>query len=465
MRAFYLALLVLGISQPLLLGSPKLSEQDQAFLDDLQRRTFNYFWELTPATHGLTPDRSPSPSMSSIAAVGFALTAYPLGIERGYITRDQAVERTLRTLRFFSSAPQGSAHTGTAGHRGFFYHFLSSDKGLRYRTNELSTIDTALLMGGVLFAGEYFNQEDSQETEIRHLADTLYRRVEWNWFQREDHLMAHGWTPEKGMLTHAYQGYNEAMILYLLAMGSPTYPIDPRAWEAYTQSYFWGTFHGEEHVQFGSLFGHQYSHLWIDFRGIQDPYMREKGLDYFENSARATRSQRAYAIANPLGWNDYGKNIWGLSACDGPINAVIEHRGETRQLHTYLARGASTQWTADDGTLTPTAVGGSMPFAPEICLPTLKAMKEKYGKALYSTYGFLDSFNPSLKKPLKNLGHGQVLETQGWFDTDYLGIDQGPILLMIENWRTEFLWKTMRKNPYLKKGLLRAGFQGGWLSK
>jgi hypothetical protein len=130
-----------------------------------------------------------------------------------------------------------------------------------------------------------------------------------------------------------------------------------------------------------------------------------------------------------------------------------------------LARGASTQWTADDGTLTPTAVGGSMPFAPEICLPTLKAMKEKYGKALYSTYGFLDSFNPSLKKPLNNLGHGQVVEAQGWFDTDYLGIDQGPILLMIENWRTELLWKTMRKNPYLKKGLLRAGFQGGWLSK
>lgn len=441
----------------------QLSPEDTAFVDDLQRRTFDYFWELTPSENGLTPDRGPRDSFSSIAAVGFALTAYPIGVERGYITRSAAVDRTLTTLQFFSKAPQGEAENGMAGHRGFFYHFLTSDTGVRYRTNELSTIDTALLMSGVLFAGSYFDQESAEETEIRKLADTLYASVEWDWMQREDGLIAHGWKPERGVLPHAYEGYNEAMILYVLALGSPTHPVRAEAWESYTKSYLWEDFYGETHAQFSPLFGHQYSHVWIDFREIQDPYMKAKGLDYFENSARATRSQRAYAMANPMGWKDYGETIWGLTACDGPVNAKLEYQGETRQFMTYSARGASGKRIRDDGTLAPTAVGGSMPFAPEICLPALQAMKSRYGDALYSKYGFLDCFNPSFNFTEVKLGHGKIVEGKGWFDTDYLGIDQGPILTMVENWRTEFIWKITRKNAHIQKGLKRAGFAGGWL--
>lgn len=444
-------------------AAPKLTPEDTAFVDDLQRRTFDYFWELTPKENGLTPDRGPRKSFSSIAAVGFALTAYPIGVERDYITRTAAAERTLTTLQFFSKAPQGEAEKGMAGHRGFFYHFLTSDTGERYRTNELSTIDTALLMSGVLFAAEYFDQESAQETEIRKFAHSLYRSVEWDWMQREDGLIAHGWKPERGVLPHAYEGHNEAMILYVLALGSPTHPVKAEAWESYTKTHLWEEFYGETHAQFSPLFGHQYSHVWIDFRGIKDPYMKAKGIDYFENSARATRSQRAYAIDNPMDWKDYGETIWGLTACDGPVNAKLEYQGETRQFMTYSARGASGKRIRDDGTLAPTAAGGSMPFAPEICLPALQAMKARYGDALYAEYGFLDCFNPSFNFTEVELGHGKIVEGKGWFDTDYLGIDQGPILTMVENWRTEFIWKIMRENAYIQNGLRRAGFTGAWL--
>ena len=316
-----------------------------------------------------------------------------------------------------------------------------------------------------LFAAEYFDRNEAQEAKIRSLADALYRGVQWDWMQREDGLIAHGWKPERGVLPHAYEGYNEAMILYVLALGSPTHPVEPRAWEAYTKSYVWEDFHGEAHLQFSPLFGHQYSHVWIDFRGIQDPYMKAKGIDYFENSARATRSQRAYAIANPMGWKDYGENVWGLTACDGPVNARLEYNGTVRQFQTYSARGASGKRVRDDGALAPTAVGGSLPFAPDICLPAMKAMKARYGEALYSKYGFLDCFNPSFNYPDVKLGHGRLVEGKGWFDTDYLGIDQGPILTMIENWRAEFVWKTMCKNAYVRGGLKKAGFTGGWLKQ
>ncbi len=351
-----------------------------------------------------------------------------------------------------------------AGHRGFYYHFLDAESGTRYRTNELSSIDSALLMAGVLFAGEYFSRDETMDTEIRTLAESLYRRVEWDWLQREDGLIGHGWKPERGFIPHAYEGYNEAMILYLLALGSPTHPVRDDAWASYTKSYRWGIFHGEApHLQFSPLFGHQYSHVWIDFRGIQDAFMQTKGIDYFENSARATRAQRAYAIANPMGWKGYGENVWGLTACDGPVNAKLAYQGNLRQFQTYSARGASGIRIRDDGTIAPTAAGGSMPFAPDICLQALKTMKEKFGNDLYAEYGFLDCFNPSFTFTDVKLGHGRVIEGKGWFDTEYLGIDQGPILTMIENWRTELVWKLMRKNRHIRRGLKRAGFSGGWL--
>jgi hypothetical protein len=427
------------------------------FLDTLQYDTFRFFWETTNPVNGLVHDRYPTPAFSSVAAVGFGLTIYPIGVERGYITRDQAVERVLTTLRFFWSAPQVSEPRGTAGYRGFFYHFLDFETGMRFDEHvELSTIDTALLIAGALFCGMYFDRDDVREQEIRELADSLYRRVEWDWMQDPPGAICSGWYPETGPIPYHYRGYSEAMILYILALGSPTFPADKTAWLDWCSTYQWGDFYGFEHLNFGPLFGHQYTHLWIDFRHIYDEYMREKEIDYFENSRRAAYSQQAYAIANPMRWQDYGENIWGLTACDGPADTVIIFNGEERKIRTYSARAASIKYINDDGTIAPTAVAASLPFAPEIVIPALKEMKSKYGDALYQEYGFLDSFNPSFRV-------GRYSET-GWFNDDYLGIDQGPIVIMIENYRNGLVWDLMKQNSYIRMGLLRAGFSGGWLS-
>jgi hypothetical protein len=248
----------------------------------------------------------------------------------------------------------------------------------------------------------------------------------------------------------------------VLALGSPTHPIDPGVWAAYTRTYTWADFYGQQHVNFAPLFGHQYSHVWIDFRGIQDTYMRQRGLDYFENSRRATLSQRAYAQVNPMGWKDYGGDIWGLTASDGPLDTTLVIGGRQRRFWTYRARGAAATQIEDDGTLVPTAAGGSIPFAPEITIPALKAMRQRYGDHLFQRYGFLDAFNPTLAVAVP-LAHGRVVPGVGWFDGDYLGIDQGPIVLMIENHRSELVWRLMRQSPYVVRGLCRAGFSGGWL--
>lgn len=432
-------------------------------LDDLQERSFRYFWETTNPENGLVPDRFPTPSFSSIAAVGFGLTAYGVGVERGYVTREAARARTLATLRFLWNAPQGPDPAGMTGHRGFFYHFLDMQTGQRFQTVELSTVDTTLLLGGVLFAQGYFDREDPEEVEIRRLADELYRRVDWRWAQARAPLISMGWTPEGGPLTHDWVGYNEAMLVILLALGSPTFPVDPSAWGAWAASYDsrWGaSYGGPEHLRFPPLFGHQYSHVWVDFRGIQDAYMRGRGIDYFENSRRATYWQRAYAAQNPQGWKGYGGDVWGLTACDGPADKeVVDASGRRRTFFSYSARGPEDR---DDGTLAPTAAASSVPFAPEIAIPAIVALKERYGEHIYSTYGFLDAFNPSFEYQ-GPLAGGRVVPGFGWVDTDYLGIDQGPIVAMLENHRTQLVWKVMRKSPYLRAGLERAGFQGGWL--
>lgn len=439
------------------------AEGDEAFLDDLQRRTFDYFWETTPAENGLTPDRWPSKSASSIAAVGFGLTATCLGSERGWITRDQAAHRVEATLRFFSNSVQSDSPVRSAGYKGFYYHFLESDTGHRWRRCELSSIDTALLMLGVLSCQEYFDRETPREAAIRDLADSLYRRVEWDWMQPRAPLIAMGWKPEGGGFGRAdYRGYNEAMFLYLLALGSPTHPIEVEAWDAFTESYEWQEFYGQRHVNFSPLFGHQYAACWIDFRGIQDAYMREKQIDYFENSKRATLAQRRYAIENPGRWQGYGAKVWGLTACDGPGPYRAEVEGQPRRFSAYNARGASSRQIDDDGTIAPTAAGGSIAFTPQESLDALREMRERYGENLYSRYGFRDAFNPTFVYPDAKPHHGAVTEA-GWFDNDYLGIDQGPILLMAENHRTEWVWNLMRSNPYLQRGLRRAGFRGGWL--
>ncbi|MBC3784148.1 glucoamylase family protein [Spirosoma utsteinense] len=441
---------------PAVTPGPVLAASDQSFLDSLQRDTFRYFWDTANPANGLIPDRAPSPSFSSIAAVGFGLTAYLVGVERGYVTRQQAADRTLRTLRFFATAPQSEQASGVAGYKGFFYHFLDMKTGERFKQVELSTIDTALLLGGILSAQSYFDQNTPAETEIRQLADQIYGRVDWTWIQARRPFVSMGWHPETGFIKNDWTGYNEGMLLYVLALGSPTHPVGAEVWPAWTKSYPWATFYDQSHVNFDPLFGHQYSHVWIDFRGIQDAYMRGKGIDYAENSRRATYANRAYCMANPAKWQDYSSTIWGLTACDGPNDTTVAGR----QFFSYRARGAASTQIVDDGTIAPTAAGGSMAFAPEICLPALRAIKTKYGSKVYGQYGFLDAFNPTYRYASVS-ANGPT--TNGWFDKDYLGIDQGPILLMAENLRTEFIWNLMKKNPHIRRGLVKAGFTGGWL--
>lgn len=441
----------------------KLSTRQSAFLDTLQRRTFNWFWERTDPNNGLTPDRWPTKSFSSVAAIGFALTAYPVGVERGYVSRADAAQRTLNTLRFMYNAPQGAQATNVTGYNGFFYHFLDMQTGYRFEQVELSTIDTSLLLGGVLFCQSYYTGNDPVEAAIRAYADSLYLRVDWPWAVHTPPVVSMGWKPENGWIPADWRGYDEGMIVYVLALGSPTHPIAPAAWDEWTSSYHWASFYGQTHVNFPPLFGHQYSHIWIDFRGIQDAYMRSKGIDYFENSRRATISQRLYAIDNPGKFRDYGANTWGLTAVDGPHDTTVVVDGIRREFHTYSARGAADGAIQDDGTIGPTAAGGSVVFAPEITIPALISMREKYADNLFTTYGFLDSFNPTFRLPITP-HHGHVVSNVGWFDGDYLGIDQGPIIAMIENYRSDLIWKTMRKNPYIVAGLKKAGFTGGWLS-
>lgn len=435
-----------------------------ALFDDLERRTFDYFWDTASAANGLVPDRYPTPSFSSIAAVGFGLTAYPIGVERGYVTRAQAIERVLATVRFFRDAPQGPEATGTAGYKGFFYHFLDMQTGMRHDDTELSTVDTALLMGGMLFCRSYFDRGSADEAEIRRLVDEIYARIDWPWMQVRGAAISHGWRPESGFIAYDWKGYSEAMIVYILALGAPTHPVAPEAWAAWTSTYgpSWGPLYGPAHLTFTPLFGHQYSHVWIDFRGIRDSFMRRRGIDYFENSRRATYAQRAYAIANPMRWKGYGGNVWGLTACDGPADVELAYLGEVRRFRTYNARGVGIEYTSDDGTIAPTAAASSLPFAPEIVIPAVEEMHRRYGEHIYGKYGFLDAFNPSFDYDVP-LHHGRRIPGFGWVDNDYLGIDQGPIIAMIENHRSDLVWRTMRGNPHLRRGLERAGFTGGWL--
>jgi len=447
-----------AISRPVAAGA-----DTAAFLDALERQTFQWFWDLAdPRTH-LIPDRAPTKSFSSVAAVGFGLTAYTIGAERGWVTRADAAERVAKTLRFLVDAPDGDAPRGKTRHRGFYYHFLVMETGERFENVELSTIDTTLLAAGALSCQSYFDRDDPVEAGIRADADTLYRRIEWDWASPRPPGVSMGWTPEQGFHDWNWHGYDEAMILYILALGSPTHPIDPAAWAEWTKTYKWGTFYGQKHVNFSPLFGHQYSHVWIDYRGIRDVYMAKKGIDYFENSRRATYAQRAYAVDNPGGFAGYGPDVWGLTACDGPLDGERTVRGRKRTFQGYAARGASLVHVIDDGTLAPTAAASSLPFAPEIVLPALREMTRRWEGHVRNRYGFLDAFNPTLDDPAILSPQGTIVDGVGWFDRDQLGIDQGPIVAMLENYRSELVWKTMRKNPYIVAGLRRAGFTGGWL--
>ena len=426
-----------------------------AELQKLQRETFGYFLHETNPANGLVIDKTMANWPASIAATGLALACYPVSVERGFMSRAAAVERTLATLRFFWNSPQGPEPDAT-GYKGFYYHFLDMHSGRRAWQCELSTVDSAFLLAGALTAGIYFDAATADESEIRTLGDALYRRADWQWAQNQGATVTHGWTPESGFLNYRWEGYDEALLLYILGLGSPTHPLPEQSYAAWASTYRWEHSYGQEYLYAGPLFTHQLSHVWIDFRGIQDAFMRDKGIDYFENSRRATYVQQQYAIDNPLKFEGYGSHCWGITASEGPgpDPDTIKINGIERQFFDYVGRGVP--YGPDDGTLAPWALVASLPFAPEIVLPALEFCIHQAKLTEFNSYGFKASFNPSHP--------GKPGNPYGWWVSPWhYGLNQGPIILMIENYRSGLLWQLTRKCQYTKSGLQRAGFDGGWL--
>jgi len=427
---------------------PSLNDEELA---QLERDTFKYFADEINLQNGLVPDNTRQGAPSSIAVIGFALTAYPIGVERGYMTRAEAVERSLISLRFFHDGPQGTG-PDAIGYRGFYYHFLDMKTGRRVWNCEISTIDTTYLLAGALAAAMYFDRETKEECELRRLAESLYARADWHWAQNGGLTVTHGWKPGTGFIKCRWTGYNEALILYVLGLASPTFPLPEDSYGAWTRTYKWKKLYGHEFLYAGPLFIHQLSHMWIDFRGIQDEFMSGKAIDYFENSRRAVYVQQAYAMRNPKRLLGYDRHRWGITASDGPGPAVRRISGRTRRFYDYVAR--AIPYGPDDGTLAPWAVAGSLPFAPEVVLPSLKRINQDYPE-MTSKYGFKCSYNPTFTSGNR--------KDKGWVSEGYYGLDQGPIVMMIENYRSGLLWRLMRQCPYIINGLRRAGFRGGWL--
>jgi hypothetical protein len=432
---------ILLLPLALVAAAPAAAQTTDAILDSLQYGAFRYAWDEANPANGMIKDRSQPGSPASIAAVGFGLSVICTGVDHGWVSRAAARTRVRTTLETFWTKPQSSAASGTIGNQGWFYHFLDMNTALRMVSwdTELSTIDTALLLAGILDAKQYFGGGDADEVQIRALADSIYRRVNFPFMvNASGKRLRHGWRPGSGFIPFDWVGYNEAMILYILAFGSPTKPVPlidiPTSWQGWTSGYNWSTQYGQTYVVFPPLFGHQYSHCWIDFRGIQDAFMRGKGIDYFENSRRATLAQRAYAVANPGGHVGYSDSLWGFTASDDPSG--------------YAAHGAPPP-QSENGTITPTAPISSLPFAPEAVIPTIRNLYMNY-KLPYTwgPYGFKDAFNLDV----------------AWFGPDVLGIDQGPIGIMIENYRTGAVWERFMNNPEIITGLQRAGFTGQPLS-
>jgi hypothetical protein len=324
--------------------------------------------------------------------------------------------------------PQGPATTGVMGYKGWFYHMLDMNTGFRSGSSELSSIDSCLFLAGVLYVKQYFSGTNATETAVRSAADAIFNRVDWNFMSQGTAGVAMGWQPTTGFSGYGnWVGYNEAMIIYCLGLGTATNPLPASAWNLWTSGYDWGTLYGHAFVEFPPLFGHEFSHCWIDFRAIADSYMHSHGSTYFENSRRAALAEIAYCATAPF--TGYSSTNWGITACDGPPPTG------------YTARGLPPGGF-DDGTIAPTAAGGSMCFTPEYSLPTLKAFYSLYRTAFWTENGFRDAFNLGL----------------GWWDTDELGLDQGPIVIMIENYRTGRVWAQFMQNAEVQRGLERAGF-------
>ncbi len=404
--------------------------EGEGTIESVQHDAFDYFRQQEHPVTGLVSDSSDPASSASIAASGFSLASNVVAVERGYLTCSEAALRTLRALEFLQ----------TSATNGFFYHFMDPSTGARAGRCEVSTIDSAILFAGALVAAEYFDGDNETERSIRRLGTHIYLAADWSWAAPRPPVISHGWTPEKGFLRYDWRGYNEALLLYILALGSPTYPASTAAYDEWLASYKWKSIYGYEHVYGGPLFVHQTAHAFIDFRGIADAYMRSRGSDYFENSRRATYVQREYGIRNPRRFAGYGENCWGLSASTGP---------GTGDFHGYRARGVP--FGPDDGTIAPWVAAASLPFAPEIVLPALTFMNSK---SQHTTHRLGACFNRSYA--MRNGG-------DGWFAPHSFGIDQGPVVLLIENYRSDLIWRLMRRSTFVRRGLERAGFSGGWL--
>jgi len=395
----------------------------ELFLDDLQHRSFQYFWEQADPQTGLVPDRARMDNLpldeghrnvGSIAATGFGLTAICIGAERGWITPAAARERVRSTLRFFANQ--------AFQQHGWFYHWLDTKTGERRWQSEVSSIDTALLLAGVLTTRQYFRTDH----EIVTLASRIYARVDFRWMLNgHPLLLSHGWKPETGFLKSRWDTYSEDTILYLLAIASPTHPLSADAWYALWRDRY--RYEGYEYfTTIGvPLFMHQYSHVWIDYRGRRE--IRGDRIDYFQNSINATLAHRAFCINLRGAFPSYGQNTWGITASDSAKG--------------YLAWGGPPRDPDIDGTLVPAAAGGSLMFTPELSLKALRSMNERFGQRVFGRYGFVDAFNPQT----------------GWFDTDVIGINVGILLLSAENMRSGNVWRWFMKNREIPRALQRIG--------
>ncbi|MGK2961715.1 MAG: glucoamylase family protein [Gemmatimonadaceae bacterium] len=403
-------------------------------VERIESGAFEYFRREHHPYTGLVSDSTRKGCDASIAASGFSLASHAVAAHRGYLTRREAARRVLIALEFLDGR----------GTNGFHYHFLDPVTGERAGKCEVSTIDSAILFAGALAVAEYFDADDDVERRIRRLGTAIYLAADWMWASPRPPAISHGWTPEKGFLRYDWRGYNEALLLYVLALGSPSYPAPEAAYDEWLKAYRWKRIYGHEFLYGGPLFVHQTAHSFIDFRGISDAYMGSRGIDYFENSRRATYVQREYAIRNPRQFAGYGANCWGVSASTGPGREGF---------HGYRARGVP--YGPDDGTIAPWATAASLPFAPEIVLPAVKFLDESIGS--HGGHGLGGCFNRTYAIGASGEPH--------WTAPDSFGIDQGPVVMMLENYRSGLVWRLLRRSPYVRRGLERAGFSGGWLER
>jgi hypothetical protein len=423
---------------------------DEDFLR-LQFTTLLYYLHCSNPDNGLVRDKTQANAPASIAAIGMALASIPVVVERGVLVREFAAKIVRQRLRFLWECSQGP-EPDASGYKGFFYHFLDIETGRRVWQCELSTIDSAFLFAGALTTAAYFDRDTADEAEIRQTAAALYERADWNWARDRGPTLTHGWRPESGFIPYRWRGYDEGLLLYILGLGSPTHSLPPECFAAYTESYEWRKIYGRELLYSGPLFTHQLSHIWIDFRGIRDEFMRVHDSDYFENSRHATYVQQEYAVRNPMNFVGYGENCWGFTASDGPGWTTRSIDGVKREFCDYVARGVP--FGPDDGTVSPWVVVASLPFAPEIVVPTVRNFGQM-NLGMTRLYGFKPSFNQTYTVEDNHIGW--------WVSPYHFGIDQGPVILMIENYRTGLLWNIIRRCQPIVTGLRKAGFAGGWL--